>query len=485
MNISFLSKISIGFFLIALSASGCSDDELDGIKNPGPPQVRDPAAVSTYLSNPDGSAKLSFFDNLVFEGPSSNADAPTIVVDRNNTFQTIDGFGYTLTGGSAILLNDMSNTARANILNELFTTNGNGIGTSYLRISIGSSDLDPATFSYNDLPPGQTDEDLSEFSLAPDQEDLIPVLQQILTLSPNMKIMGSPWSAPVWMKTNGNTIGGSLLPQYYGVYAQYFVKYIEGMEAEGIVIDAITIQNEPLHGGNNPSMIMTAVEQADFIKNHLGPAFAQANITTKIVAYDHNADVPEYPISIFDDPAANPYVEGSAFHLYGGSINNLSQVHNAHPDKSLYFTEQWIGAPGNFAADLRWNVRELTVGATRNWCKCVLQWNLAADPNNDPHTPGGCTLCLGAITIDGNAVTRNTGYYTIGHAAKFVVPGSVRVQTEMPSNLQNVAFLTPSGKLVLIVLNNTDNDQNFNIDPGDGQIVSTSLKGGAVATYVW
>lgn len=326
---------------------------------------------------------------------------------------------------------------------------------------------------------------MSEFDLGPDYSNLIPVLKEILALSPDMKIMGSPWSAPVWMKDNGNTIGGSLQPQYYAAYALYFVKYIQAYADEGIIIDAITIQNEPLYDGNNPSMFMDAPAQADFIKNYLGPAFANANIDTKIVAYDHNADRPDYPISIFDDPAANPYVEGSAFHLYGGTIGALSQVHNAHPDKSLYFTEQWVGAPGNFGSDLRWNVRELTIGASRNWCKCVLQWNLASDPNYDPHTPGGCTLCLGAITIDGNVVTRNPAYYTMGHASKFVVPGSVRVFSETPNNLQNVAFKTPAGKLVMVILNNADQEQTFNINPGDDEIVSTTLQGGAVATLIW
>ena len=328
-------------------------------------------------------------------------------------FRSMDGFGYALTGGSALLINNMSGSARSDLLNELFASGDNNLAVSYLRISIGSSDLDPNTFSYNDLPAGQTDENLDNFSINPDRSNLIPVINEIISINPDIKIMGSPWSAPAWMKSNNDTVGGELKPEYYDVYADYFVKYIQAMQEEGIEIDAITVQNEPENPFNNPSMVMTAEQQTDFIANHLGPAFDAANINTKIVAFDHNLDNPNYPISVMNDPVANSYIDGSAFHLYAGQIDNLSSVHNAHPDKNIYFTEQWIQAPGNFPEDLKWHTRELIIGATRNWSKVVLQWNLAADPNSNPHTDGGCTECLGAITIDGNSVTRNPAYYIL------------------------------------------------------------------------
>jgi glucosylceramidase len=287
------------------------------------------------------------------------------------------------------------------------------------------------------------------------------------------------------MKTNGDTRGGSLKPEYYDAYAQYFVKYVQGMKSEGIHIDAITVQNEPLHPGNNPSLLMLAPDQAIFVKDHLGPAFKAANINTKIILYDHNADRPDYPISILNNPEAKKYVDGSAFHLYAGPIEALTEVHNAHPDKHIYFTEQWIGAPGNFPEDLKWHVKTLIIGATRNWARTVLEWNLAADPNHQPHTDkGGCTTCLGAITIDGNKVTRNPAYYIIAHASKFVRPGSVRVGSNITSSLHNVAFRTPTGKKVLIVINDSNENKSFGIKWG-GRIVSTALDGGAVGTYVW
>ena len=219
------------------------------------------------------------------------------------------------------------------------------------------------------------------------------------------------------MKTSNSTIGGSLKPEYYSVYANYLVKYIQAYQAEGITIDALSVQNEPHHDSNNPSMRMEANEMATFVKNELGPAFASANINTKIIVWDHNADNVNYPISILNDPDANQYIDGSAFHLYAGSINNLSQVHNVHPDKNLYFTEQYVGSTGNFGGDLAWHIKNLMIGATRNWCKNVLQWNLTSNSQLEPHTLGGCTQCLGGLTINGNTITRNVGYYIIGHTS--------------------------------------------------------------------
>lgn len=439
--------------------------------------------VEAWLTNPDRSALF-----VKQPGPlpfsTSTTSSVTIDIDETQRFQSIDGFGYTLTGGSAMLISRMEASARAALLQELFSTQGNGIGVSYLRVSIGASDLDDRIFSYNDLPEGQTDLMLEKFSLDPDRTYLIPLLKSILAIDPTIRILGSPWSPPAWMKTNNSAKGGSLKPEYYATYAQYFVKYIKGMKAEGIRIDAITIQNEPLHPGNNPSLLMLPQEQAMFIKKSLGPAFNAAGIDTKIILYDHNADRPDYPISILNDVDARKYVDGSAFHLYGGPVTALSEVHNAHPDKNLYFTEQWIGAPGNLKGDLGWHVKNLIIGATRNWSRTVLEWNLAADPKQEPHTPGGCTECLGAITLNGNTVIRNPAYYIVAVASKFVRPGSVRIQSNTSDALPNVAFKTPDGRKVLIVLNATESIQQFTIREKNGS-VSTSLPTGAVGTYVW
>ena len=437
--------------------------------------------ISSWITMGDRSALLQKQADIGL-GKANNS-YQNIDVDSTQTFQTIDGFGYALTGGSAYLINHLNSADKNSLLQELFGTGGNSIAVSYLRISIGASDLNASVFSYDDLPAGQTDINLDHFTLSQDTIDLIPVLKQILMINPNVKILGSPWSPPLWMKDNGNSVGGSLLTQYYDAYARYFVKYIQQMQANGIAIHAITPQNEPLYGGNNPSMVMTAQQEGDFIKNNLGPAFQAAGINTKIIVYDHNCDRPDYPMDILNDAAAKPFVDGSAFHLYEGDISALSTVHNAFPDKNLYFTEQWTGAKEAFDGNLKWHVKNVIIGTTRNWGKVALEWNLANDGGYNPHTQGGCSECKGAITLDGR-INRNESYYIVAHASKFVPPGSVRISSNIVGSLYNVAFKTPAGKKVLIVENDAATDAGFNIR-FNGRWASTSLAAGAVGTYVW
>ncbi|HSI68729.1 MAG TPA: glycoside hydrolase family 30 beta sandwich domain-containing protein, partial [Gillisia sp.] len=442
-----------------------------------------PEKAELWLTTLDQQSLLERSEININSTEETEAHA-TITIDTSTTFQEIDGFGYTLTGGSAMHINAMSDNAKTDLIQELFGTSEGDLGVSYLRLSIGASDLDEATFSYNDLPEGETDESLERFSLAYDTLHLIPVLKKILEVSPDIKIMGSPWSPPTWMKDNNDTRGGSLKEEFYPAYANYFVKYIEAMAEEGITIDAITVQNEPLHPGNNPSLLMEAEDQADFVKNHLGPVFEQNGIATKIILYDHNADRPDYPISILDDPEAAKYIDGSAFHLYGGTIDALSQVHEAHPDKNIYFTEQWVGAPGDFSKELTWHIENLIIGATRNWSRNVLEWNLAADENQKPHTDrGGCDRCLGALTISGDEVTREPAYYIIGQASKFVRPGSVRVASNEPDNLPNVAFKTPEGKTAVVIQNKAEEERIVKVELSGSEVFVT-LPAGAVGTLV-
>lgn len=459
----------------ALIVSGCSSNKTEV-------PASKPGQLEYWITTPDEGALLQKQQAVEFVALSGAE--PSIVLDSTKQFQTMDGFGFALTGGSAQVINGMSAGARSGLLKELFGNEGNGISISYLRLSIGASDLNESVYSYNDLPPGQTDPNLEHFSLDPDRAQVIPVLKEILAINPGIRIMGSPWSPPVWMKDNGSSIGGSLKPEFYGAYANYFVKYIQGMKDEGITIDAITPQNEPLHPGNNPSMLMLAPQQAEFIRDHLGPAFRNAGINTKIVVYDHNCNKPEYAITVLDDAEARQYIDGSAFHLYEGDISALSTVHSAYPDKNLYFTEQYTGSGSSFRDDLTWHIRNLIIGAPRNWSRIVLEWNLANDPEFKPHTPGGCTTCKGGVTIDGSNVHRNVGYYIIAHASRFVPPGSVRIASTMPATLPNVAYRTPSGKTVVIVMNDNASQTPVTIGMGDRQ-ATIELPPGAAATCLF
>ena len=442
--------------------------------------------VATWLTTPDGSSLFAQQPSKL-RFATGTPSAPIIDIDDKQTFQSIDGFGYALTGGSTQLLMRMTPAKRDTLLRELFTTDSTNIGVSYLRVSIGSSDMNDHVYSYDDLPTGDTDPTLAKFSLDPDRADVIPILKQILAINPKIKLLASPWSAPAWMKTNDNVKGGELDPKFYPVYADYLAKYISGMKHEGIDIDAITIQNEPLNPHNTPSMVMQAEDQDKFIRDDFGAALAKAGLTTKIILYDHNCDRPDYPLTILADPAANKYVDGSGFHLYGGTIDALTKVHDAFPTKNIYFTEQMVidAKSGTATTDIADPIQHIVIGATRNWSRNVLLWNLAADPHNGPHTNnGGCPVCQGAITLDGDTVGRNRAFYTLAHASKFVRPGSVRIASNEPDELPNVAFKTPKGKSVLIVVNDDTSPKTFTVK-SHNRIFTTSLNAGAVATYVW
>jgi glucosylceramidase len=445
-----------------------------------PPVVTGTNDVDFWLTTGDQLTLLQKQSTTLSFGTTSNT-YPYIDVDTTQILQTVDGFGFTFTGGSAYVINQMNTTAKTSLLQELFGNSSTSISISYLRISIGASDLSPTVFSYDDSP---LDTTLANFSFGPDSVDLIPLLKQVVAINPAIKIIATPWSAPVWMKDNASSIGGSLLPAYYNVYANYFVKYIQQMKAMGITIDAVTPQNEPLNPNNNPSLSMSAAQETDFIKNNLGPAFQTAGLATKIIVYDHNCDQPTYPETIFSDAVASAFVNGSAFHLYAGDISALSQVHSAYPDKQLYFTEQYTSSTGSFSGDLDWHLKNVIIGSMRNWSRNALEWNLATDASFGPYTPGGCNTCKGALTISPSAVSRNVSYYIVAHASKFVPAGSVCIGSNIiTGSLNNVAFKTPSGQKVLIV-ENDGSDAAFNVRI-NGKWFTPTVPGGAVATFVW
>ncbi|WP_433835075.1 glycoside hydrolase family 30 protein [Flavobacterium anhuiense] len=488
MKFNLKNSIKAFLFMAAVLAQVKCSSSSDPAENPPVnPPVTPPVVVTNdvdfWLTKGNQSVLLAKQSGTLGFGTAANAYA-NIEVNAAQKYQTIDGFGYTLTGGSVDVINQLNATKRTALLEELFGSGENSIGVSYIRISIGASDLSATTYTYDDLAAGQIDLNLEKFSLEKDK-NLIAMLKEILAINPKILILATPWSAPVWMKDNASFKGGKLKVEYFDVYAKYFVKYVQQMKAEGIAIDAVTPQNEPLHDGNNPSMYMSAVDQGNFIKNSLGPAFKAANLNVKIIAYDHNCDNPNYPKAILADADAFPFVDGSAFHLYAGDISALTNVFNSYPTKNVYFTEQWTSSEGSFDGDLKWHLRNVIIGSMRNYSKNALEWNLANNQNFGPNTDGGCTMCKGAITItSGDSFQRNVAYYIIAHASKFVPMGSTRIESNSGGSLQNVAFITPTGSKVLIVENDGAATETFNIK-FNGKWVTTSLEAGSVGTYTW
>ena len=473
-------------------------------------QTTTPRQIEAWVTNPDRSSLFQKSpEPIAFRNTA--ARGPAIVIDAGQPMQPIDGFGYALTGGSAELLMKMSREARARTLQQVFGRNGDSLGVSYLRVTIGASDLNSVVYSYDDLAPGESDPELKHFDLGQDRKHVLPVLKEILAIAPHLRILGSPWSAPAWMKTNNNVRGGALREDCYPAYALYLAKYVQEMKKEGIGIDALTIQNEPLNSKNTPSMQWQLNQQLVFLKDHLYPAFTRAALRTKIVLFDHNLDRPDYPLALLSDPVISQFADGSGFHHYGGDMSAMTKVHLARPDKNIYFTEQMITErPGSATIAIAATVKRMIIDTTRNWSRNVILWNLAADPDNNPHTNnGGCSMCQGALTLDKDAVTRNLAYYTIAHASKFVLPGSVRIAStnrgdpavsltedeerpgfkrmavvENAPVLPNVAFQTPEGKIVLIVANDTQSVNSFSVQY-NGQLATIRLNPGAVGTYIW
>lgn len=471
---------------LTLSLGSCMQQTLPETPvQPTPPASK----VQLWLTTPDQSKLLSSETQLSFSRDGSET-FPTIAVNDTVTYQKMEGAGAAFTDSSAYLMSKMSPTDRQKLLKDLFDAQ-TGAGLDHARIPIGASDFALSHYSFNDLAAGETDPELKKFSIQHDQEYIIPVIKEAIKVNPSLKFMASPWSAPGWMKTSGSLIKGKLKPEYYDTYAQYFVKYLQAYRQNGIGIDTITVQNEPQHEpGDYPGMRMESSEQAKFVGEHLGPVIQKSGLGTRILGWDHNWDQWNYPIEVLNDPKARAALSGIAFHCYGGNVAAQSQIKDSFPEKDLYFTECSGGFwANNFGDNLKWNMENLLIGATRNWAKTVLLWNLALDEKGGPHL-GGCGNCRGVVTIrsDTGAVEKNVEYYVLGHYGKAVRQGAFRIASNTynapASDLQSVAFKNPDGSKALIVLNSSASALTFKVKE-NGSSFYTTLPAGAVATYRW
>ena len=445
-------------------------------------------SVGVWLTDLSAGVRLVQQPNLSF-APDGNSNSLTITVDETSFFQQMEGFGASFTDSSAWLVyNKLNSTQRSDLMTNLFSPTS-GIGLSLLRQPLGASDFSTiGNYSYDDLPAGQTDPNLTNFSINHDLAYIVPVLKQARQLNPAVQIIGTPWSPPGWMKTTGSMIGGNLKPEAYGPLANYFVKYIQAYQAQGLPISYITIQNEPLYiPSGYPGMGMAATDQASFIKNYLGPALAAANIKTKILAYDHNWDALNYPETVLADSGAGQFVSGIAWHWYGGDVSAQTIVHNEYPNKDAFITEASGGSwQGGDANGFRAVLDTLIINGSRNWAKGVVLWNAALDTNNGP-TNGGCLTCRGVVTIDQSSgnVTYNVDYYALGHASKFLKPGAYRIASNsFGSNIENVAFRNPDGSKVLIAYNAGGSQSTFKVLWGN-ESFSYTLSPGAAVTFSW
>lgn len=424
--------------------------------------------VQVLLTTGDQSKLLSQEPDL---HPSSGNGAE-IVVDKSKEYQRMEGFGAAFSNSAAYVV--FNSPKRHEIMRKLFSPT-DGIGVSFIRITMGGSDLQAVPpYTYDDIPSGQTDFNMDHFTIDKDKAFFIPIIKEALSLNPNLKIMATPWSAPGWMKTSGSLYGGDFHYDPDGRYQQalslYFVKFIQAYKREGIEINAITIQNEPGYQTSGyPTMTMSWQIMRDLIKWHMGPLFLQNNIYTRILILDHNWDLHEYPENIVKDHDASQYVSGVAWHCYGGDKSEPSNFHSKYPDVDQYFTEcSGFSSSPNFDGNLVWNFDNLFIHQPRNWVKAVLLWNIALNEQWGPQVQvSGCKNCRGVVTVisGSDQYRKEVEYYIIGHMTKVVQTQSTRIEsTDNVNGLRSVAFKNPDDTIAVVVMNPHSNSRAFTVN---------------------
>ncbi len=426
-------------------------------------------------------------------------DAVWIInVDSSQKFQRMDGFGASFTDSSAeLFMRRMTPSQRRDNLKRLFDPQS-GMGLSFLRQPMGSSDFRLSDYTYDDVPPGEEDFEMKHFSIDKDRATILPVLKESLTINPTIFIMASPWSLPAWMKNpiktdnpklkkRGRHLFGGILRDEDAVYKAaglYFARFAKAYAAEGVPIGAVTLQNEPWNeNASYPTMGLPDWQEAK-LAIEVGKAFERDGIKTRIIAWDHNWDAPGYAINVLKNDEARKYVDGSAFHCYGGDVSAQSKVHDVFPDKNIYFTECSSGAwAPDFDDNLIWSTKNLVIGATRNWAKTVAKWNMALDEGFGPKLDGGCANCRGVVTVSAQSgdIEGNSEFYALGHAAKWLRVGARRIASD---DQNTVAFQNPDGSNVLIALNENVAPKPLALQ-WSGQTARVTLPARSVATLVW
>ena len=443
--------------------------------------------VAMWLTTSDRSRAMSRMPDVPF-GPAPPAPL-RIEVDAGARHQRMVGFGAAITDASAWLIHRrMAPAQRDALLRHLFGRDDGGLGFGFTRLTIGASDFSLRHYSLDDVPAGATDPGLARFDIAPNREDVVPVVRAALAVNPRLVVMASPWSAPAWMKDGGSLVKGTLLPEHYGAFARYLVRYVDDYAREGIPVSMLTLQNEPAFEPDDyPGMRLSAGARAELVGRHLGPMLAGRRPTVGILEWDHNWDQPGEPLAVLGDPRARPFLAGVAWHCYGGDVSAQSRVRDAFPDKDVYMTEcsggDWEPVR---SGGMTLQARRLIVGTTRHWARGVLFWNLALDRDGGPHA-GGCDTCRGVVEIDARtgAWTPTDDYYALAHASRFVAPGAWRIgSSEGRDDLDNVAFMNPDGARVLVVVNSAAAPRRVRVSES-GPGFAADLPPRSLATFVW
>ncbi len=470
--------------------------------------------VLAYVSTADAE---SLFKKSSFEFTDLDvASTYKVRYDKTSLGREVDGFGLAVTTATCYNLMKMSREDRTAFLTEMFSPT-EGVGSSLIRVSIGASD-----FCLKDEYTWCDEEGLENFAVhSEDRTYLFPILKEIYAINPDVKIIASPWSCPKWMKCRmpggddwnasmfnqpvteeidyDSWTGGRLKPSCYQAYADYFVKWVQTMEAEGFDIFALTMQNEPLNPGNSMSLVMPWQDQKEFVKI-LGPTMEKAGLgDVRLLLFDHNFNYDDkpgqdnYPLNIYADPEACKWSDGSAWHSYGGSVTELDEIQAVNPEKSIYFTEASIGEWNYKFADCLINdYSSIFLGTLKRGGQGVTLWNMMLDDKNGPYSPhdGSCKTCFGGVTIKSanyKTITRNSHWYNVAHASAVVKPGARMMETsgfEFPSGFECLMFLNPDDTIGVLMLNRRHKTQQI-VFENESFTVKYEVPARALVSLMW
>jgi glucosylceramidase len=377
-----------------------------------------------------------------------------VTLDPAKRFQDVLGFGAAFTDAACYTFNRLEPAAREGLFHELF--HPSEMGLNVCRTCIGSSDYSTEVFSYDE---GQPDPEMKRFSIAHDQAYVLPMLREARKVNPELFLFSSPWSPPGWMKAGGSMLGGSMRQPYYAAYAQYFLKFLQSYAAEGVPIQAVTVQNEvdTDQDARMPACLWPQEYEIAFVKKHLGPVLEKSGITTQIWILDHNYNLWGRAVDELEDPDLRKFCNSVAFHGYVGMPEMMSRVREAFPQVQLYWTE---GGPDYTAPDyasdwVQWGRTYTQV--LRNWCRGITGWNLALDEKGRPNI--GPFTCGGLVTVDSRTkeITRSGQYWAFAHFSRNVQRGARRFESAgTVAGVEHVGFENPDGRKVLILTNSSD-----------------------------
>lgn len=410
-----------------------------------------PGEISVRVTG--GNLRYAAAPSLTWRTSEKTAEN-AILLDPSTKFQEMLGFGAAFTDAACYTFNRLPAAARDQLFHELF--HPSEMGLNVCRTCIGSSDYSTEVFSYDE---GGPDLEMKRFSIAHDQAYVLPMLREARKANPDLFLFSSPWSPPGWMKAGGSMLGGSMRQRYFAPYAQYFLKFLQAYAAEGVPVQAVTVQNEvdTDQDGRMPACSWPQEYEIGFVKNHLGPIFQQNGISTKIWILDHNYNLWGRAIAELDDLDLRKFCNSVAFHGYVGTPEMMSKVHEAHPNANLYWTE---GGPDYTAPDYAtdWtNWGKIFTQTIRNWCQSITGWNLALDEKGRPNI--GPFSCGGLVTIHSQTreITRSGQYWAFAHFSRNIRRGAMRIESSSKvTGIDQVAFENPDGQKVLVATNSGD-----------------------------